>query len=587
LALTTECSDATHAPGAFAYPSTPHILSWKLAPQVTPNDLQDVYMVSSTDGWAVGEGGTVLHYDGSAWTSVDISTTDRLRDVFMLDANHGYMLGWVGTSGGSDLFHWDGSSWTLVYHNPTTYAFQRVDAITDNDVWIAAQFGRIYHWDGVNMDISWNDPLLRTVFAVRMISATEGWAVGAYNASTGGLILHYTGGVWTDYSPSPAPRVLYDDFFWRGVPNEGWAIGFGAGLSYILHYDGIQWAVVYTPTEQYSRIFMLTPSDGWTVGFDPNNAHGVVAHYDGTSLVEANNPTTEILNGLYMLSSTDGWAVGTGGTMLHYYEDGTPSPTVTATATATATGTATPTATRTPTVAPSGTAPPASSTVTRTSTPVASPTSCTITFSDVPQDSTFYPYIRCLACRGILSGYNDGTFRPGNDVTRGQLSKIVSNAADFQDIIPGSQQTFTDVPSNNPFWLWIERMVGHSVISGYPCGGPNEPCDQQNRPYFRWGANATRGQISKIVSNAKGFGNEVPPDQQTFTDVPSSNPFWVWIERLAERGIMSGYQCGGPNEPCDQQNRPYFRWGNNATRGQTAKIVSNTFFPGCVTPARR
>jgi len=34
------------------------------------------------------------------------------------------------------------------------------------------------------------------------------------------------------------------------------------------------------------------------------------------------------------------------------------------------------------------------------------------------------------------------------------------------------------------------------------------------------------------------------------------------------------------------QNRPYFRPNNNATRGQTSKIVSNTFFPDCVMPLR-
>jgi hypothetical protein len=199
---------------------------------------------------------------------------------------------------------------------------------------------------------------------------------------------------------------------------------------------------------------------------------------------------------------------------------------------------------------------------------------------------TFYPYVRCLACRGVLSGYSDGTFKPGNNVTRGQLSKIVSNAAGFDDSTPTTQQTFSDVPSDNPFWLWVERMVLHNVIGGYPCGGLNEPCDAQNRPYFRWGANATRGQISKIVSEAKGFDDEVPPNQQTFADVPNTNPFRVWIERLAERGIMSGYQCGGSGEPCDPQNRAYFRWYNNATRGQTSKIVANTFFPNCQTSAR-
>jgi hypothetical protein len=64
--------------------------------------------------------------------------------------------------------------------------------------------------------------------------------------------------------------------------------------------------------------------------------------------------------------------------------------------------------------------------------------------------------------------------------------------------------------------------------------------------------------------------------------VPPTNTFYLWIERLSSRGIMSGYPCGTlPNEPCGSTNKPYFRPNNNATRGQTSKIVANTFFPGC------
>jgi hypothetical protein len=50
---------------------------------------------------------------------------------------------------------------------------------------------------------------------------------------------------------------------------------------------------------------------------------------------------------------------------------------------------------------------------------------------------------------------------------------------------------------------------------------------------------------------------------------------------LTNRGVMSGYPCGGPGEPCDEENRPYFRWNAQVTRGQAAKIVGNTFFPNC------
>ena len=45
--------------------------------------------------------------------------------------------------------------------------------------------------------------------------------------------------------------------------------------------------------------------------------------------------------------------------------------------------------------------------------------------------------------------------------------------------------------------------------------------------------------------------------------------------------------AAAPGEPCVAPgNRPYFRPGNNVTRGQTAKIVANTFFPGCSTPTQ-
>jgi hypothetical protein len=159
--------------------------------------------------------------------------------------------------------------------------------------------------------------------------------------------------------------------------------------------------------------------------------------------------------------------------------------------------------------APTGIAP-------RTNTPTpppgttATPTSRILQFSDVPPTNPFYLHIRCLVCGGMISGYADNTFRPGNDVTRGQLSKIVSNAASFSEPVPTGQQKYADVPNANPFWIWIERLAGRGIISGYGCGGPDEPCDPQYRPYFRSASSAGRGQISKIVANTFFPGCSTP-----------------------------------------------------------------------------
>lgn len=205
-------------------------------------------------------------------------------------------------------------------------------------------------------------------------------------------------------------------------------------------------------------------------------------------------------------------------------------------------GSSTATATLTP---PTGGSP--------TTTPI---TSCTIQFSDVLPGSTFYANVRCLACRNILGGYLDGTFRPGNPITRGQLSKIVANAAGYNEPVAG--QTFWDVPTNHTFYPFIERMARRGIIGGYNDGS------------FRPGNSATRGQISKIVSNARGYAEM--PNRQTFWDVPVGSTFYLFVERMASRGIIGGYSDGS------------FRPGNDATRGQVAKIVANAFYPGCQTP---
>ncbi|MEO5951321.1 MAG: S-layer homology domain-containing protein, partial [Chloroflexia bacterium] len=169
---------------------------------------------------------------------------------------------------------------------------------------------------------------------------------------------------------------------------------------------------------------------------------------------------------------------------------------------------------------------------------------------------------------------------PTNNVTRGQLSKIVANAANFTE--PAGIQQFEDVPSGSTFYDFVWRLANRGHVGGYACGGSGEPCGTGNLPYFRPNGNASRGQIAKIVSNAAGLSD--PPGTQLFEDVPPSHTFHDFIQRLANLGVIGGYACGGPGEPCGIGNLPYFRPASNATRGQTSKIVANAFFPDCQTP---
>jgi hypothetical protein len=53
------------------------------------------------------------------------------------------------------------------------------------------------------------------------------------------------------------------------------------------------------------------------------------------------------------------------------------------------------------------------------------------------------------------------------------------------------------VLASQPFYVYIERLSLHGVVSGYTCGGAGEPCPGVS---YRPNNNITRGQVSKVAS---------------------------------------------------------------------------------------
>jgi len=109
-------------------------------------------------------------------------------------------------------------------------------------------------------------------------------------------------------------------------------------------------------------------------------------------------------------------------------------------------------------------------------------------FSDVPEGSTFYRYIETAFNRHIVTGYADGTFRPEEDVTRGQLAKMLVQAAAWTLVSP-EKATFSDVPAGTAFYTYIETAVQHGALKGYGDGT------------FRPEREATREHVARVVVN--------------------------------------------------------------------------------------
>src|SRR5687768_2414901 len=459
---------AVLAVGGAAYAiAGPTVQEWVYVPSPnvsTRSGFNGVSALSSNDVWAVGQRSTLTtltaHWDGVEWTTVPSpnvgSINSTLLDVAAVAPNDVWAVGYYVVAGGNPqtlIMRWNGSSWNVVT-SPFIFggtALNEVAVVSANDIWAVGYrvvgapgptIGTLtVHWDGSSWEIvSSPNVASRTneLNSVTVISPNDIWAVGISRNVGGnyeGLTLHWDGSGWSAVSTPTGPAGS-ELFAVDGVSsNDVWATGIyydglGGTQRHFLHWTGSSWGVVQSPGGS-SGLAAISSNDVWAVG-------GSIAHWDGShwSLVPGAQPpggTNVTPRALSALSSTEVWAVGSysDGTQTlplteRWQETGSVTPTPVPTATSTA---PLATATRTP-IPPTSTPTQPGNTATATvpaatATAIATATSepCSIEFSDVLPGSTFYNFVQCLACRGIVSGYSDGTFRPSNDVTRGQAAK--------------------------------------------------------------------------------------------------------------------------------------------------------------------
>jgi S-layer homology domain len=109
-------------------------------------------------------------------------------------------------------------------------------------------------------------------------------------------------------------------------------------------------------------------------------------------------------------------------------------------------------------------------------TPLYTPT--TQDFVDVPPSYFAYVFIESGFHAGILSGFDPATctayglgspcYLPNITVSRGQLTRLVINAGNYQLYTPPGGQDFTDVPPSNVFYVSVETAYHNAIINGYP-----------------------------------------------------------------------------------------------------------------------
>lgn len=150
------------------------------------------------------------------------------------------------------------------------------------------------------------------------------------------------------------------------------------------------------------------------------------------------------------------------------------------------------------------------------------------TFNDVPPSSPYYAAVEKCYAANIMLGFGDGTFRPNEALPRWQAAIVITRALGYSDKEPCNANYFDDVEQDEYFYCAINKFAELGITSG--CGA---------RLFCPYNV-TTREQLAAFIVKSLGEFSPPVPVSQRFSDVPPSNPFYNFIDRLAVLGITQG-----------------------------------------------
>jgi hypothetical protein len=197
--------------------------------------------------------------------------------------------------------------------------------------------------------------------------------------------------------------------------------------------------------------------------------------------------------------------------------------------------------------------------------PSASP-GATVAFPDLSPQYWAYPFIAELARRGMISGFEDGTFRPDQPVTRAQYASLIS------EVLPEAQQNplaFADVPVG----FWGKPAIDEAVKTGFLKGYPDTTF-QPDQPISR---------MQVLLSLANGFQLPRPADPnaplQVFQD---REQIAEWARPAVAAATQSNVVVSypnvnqlNPNQPATRADVAAMLYQALTTTGQLPPIQSN------------
>ncbi|MEC1377420.1 N-acetylmuramoyl-L-alanine amidase [Heyndrickxia oleronia] len=126
----------------------------------------------------------------------------------------------------------------------------------------------------------------------------------------------------------------------------------------------------------------------------------------------------------------------------------------------------------------------------------------TTSFADVKASSFGSGYIQSAVEAGIITGYEDKTFRPTNKITRGEMAYLLTKAFKLKET---SKVSFKDVIMTSNQGIVINQMVTGGLSNGYP-DGTFKPTNNISREEFSLMVARGMNEDFRVSSEAKPLG---------------------------------------------------------------------------------
>jgi len=262
-------------------------------PDPTPPVLErhGVWGANTSDVFSVGLGGTILHYNGFAWSpqTIPVAGYVILTDVW---GSSGSDV-WV-TTNTDTLLHYDGATWSMFVAVGSRGTTTSVWGANTNDVFVVGIGGAILHYNGA----TWSGQTSGTTTDLLSVWGTSGSDVFAVGRN--GTILHYNGAVW---SPQPSGTALDLAGVWGSAGNDVFAVGNGGTIR---HYNGATWTPLPSgTTTALHDVWVASPCNAFAVGDS-----GTILRYNGSNWILEPSGTAQPLLAVWGFAGQRVYAVG-------------------------------------------------------------------------------------------------------------------------------------------------------------------------------------------------------------------------------------------------------------------------------------